>query len=228
MGIRLSIVIPVWNNFNFTKSVLKWFRGRDEFEIIVVNNGSTDETKVGLINLQESMNNLVSIHNDNNLGFGAAVNMGITKASADHVLILNNDIMIGSKNDDWLLTLISDKNELVGPTGGFLDENLNFKYETETENINDKINYMSGWCLCANKKVWDSLIIPGCSGPFDNKTFFCYFEDTDLSFRASRANIKFKMVKIPVYHIGKQTSKNLNISKLFTESKEKFLKKWKG
>jgi len=224
MNYKLSIVIPVYNNFKFTNSVLKWFKNRNDFEIIIVNNASTDNTKTELENMKLSMDNLISIHNEINIGFGGAVNLGISKAKSDYVLILNNDIMIATSSDSWLLSLISN-DALVGPTGGFLDNNLNFKYETE--NPNDKINYMSGWCLCAHKMIWNKLILPECSGPFDNKTYFCYFEDTDLSFRAAKLGIPFKMVKIPVFHIGKQTSKKLNTTQLFTESKKKFIKKWK-
>lgn len=221
---KLSIIIPVWNNWNYTKSVLSWFKKRDIFEVIVVNNGSTDDTKKNLIETEKNMNNLISIHNDENLGFGAAVNLGINKSSSSHCMILNNDIMIGTNSDQWALSLISSKNELVGPTGGFLDDDLNFKYETNSPK--DRINYMSGWCLCASREVWDSLVLPGRTGPFDNKAYFCYFEDTDLSFRAKKQGIDFKMVSIPVHHIGKQTSRKLNTNSLFMDSKKKFIERW--
>jgi GT2 family glycosyltransferase len=223
---KLSIVIPVYNSWTYTKNVLNWFykNQKDFFELIIVNNSSTDLTKTELIKFKDSISNLKIINNGNNYGFGKAVNIGINRSIGDFILILNNDIMIGSSNTDWLDSLIINERCFVGPTGGLLDKNFNFLYETEDPS--KKINYMSGWCLCARRDVWDELMLPNC-GPFDSDTFFCYFEDTDLSFRASEKKIPFKMVKIPVSHIGKQTSSKMNLSGMFLESKGKFLKKWK-
>lgn len=223
---KLSIVIPVFNNWKYTNSVLRWFYDRNDFEVIVVDNYSSDETEFKLIELAKTMTNLVVIRNDNNTGFGYAVNQGINAAKSDNILILNNDIMIGTNADNWLLNLIPNNNELVGPSAGLLDSNFNFVYETQ--NVNDDFNYMSGWCLCANKQTWNSLVLPGTSGPFDNKTFFCYFEDTDLSFRAKKIGINFRLQKIPVHHIGKQTSRHMNTNALYTESKAKFIARWSG
>lgn len=87
---------------------------------------------------------------------------------------------------------------------------------------------MSGWCLAANISVWNSLVQPNTTGPFDDKTFFCYFEDTDLSFRAKNLGISFRLQNIPVHHIGKQTSKTINTKALYLESKDKFINKWRG
>jgi GT2 family glycosyltransferase len=146
-------------------------------------------------------------------------------------MFLNNDIKISNKNYEWLDTftsavLNSKEPTLFGPTGGLVDSKNNYSFVYETNNPNDKINYMSGWCLTAKKEVWDTLVLDDQQGPFDAKTFFVYYEDTDCSLRAQKLNIKFIIYPLPIVHIGKQTSKLINTSKLYLQSKEKFMKKW--
>lgn len=227
---KLSIVIPVYNRWNFTKSCLKDFSNiSKDYEIIIIDNGSVDNTQKEIISFKDIIKNFIYIRNDNNTGFGAAVNLGFSKASSDLVMFLNNDIRITNKNFDWLDEFVefvkNHNNCLIGPTGGFVDDNFNFKYET---NSNDrKINYMSGWCLTSNVDTWNKLIINNNIGPFDAETYFAYFEDTDLGFRAKQENINFILYDLPIVHFEKQTSKLLNTFKLYGESRKKFLKRWK-
>lgn len=228
MTIKLSICIPIMNNWKLTEVCIKFFYkfSSESFELIIVDNGSTDETKINIKKYIDKMKNLIYICNDKNLGFAYAVNQAYKKSVGKNVLFLNNDIIFASNNFDWMNVIINNIDDnLVGPTGGYLDENFNFLYETE--DINKKINYMSGWCLASSREVFNKLILPGQDGPFDSNTFFSYFEDSDLSFRAKKMNISFKLIKLPLYHIGKQTSKNLNLKSMYIESREKFIKKWK-
>jgi GT2 family glycosyltransferase len=224
---KLSIIIPVWNNWGFTKSVLSFFKknNSDIFEVVIVDNGSADQTSEEIKSFQLSMSNLIYLRNDKNLGFGAAVNRGFNESNADKVLFLNNDVLFACKNLDWLDGLIDsiDDNSFVGPTAGFLNEKFEFQYETD--DFSKPINYMSGWFLCASRKLLNKLS-DGLNGPFD-ETFFAYFEDTDLSFRAKNIGVNFVNYKVPMHHIGKQTSKKIGLSNLYIKSKEQFLKKWK-
>lgn len=219
----ISIVIPVYNNWKYTKVCLDFFEKNkaDFFEVIIIDNASTDETEIGC-----KPYSCRYFRNSENTGFGAAVNKGYKESKGDVVLFLNNDIMFGCNDVNWLKQieeLARDNTALIGPTGGLLDSNFNFVKETDDFN---GINYISGWFLCANKKVFDSLIINGNEGPFDAKTFFAYFEDADLSFRASEKKTPFLQKKVPIFHIGRQTSKTLNLSSMYIESKKKFTKKW--
>ena len=226
---KLSIAIPVWNNWRFTKNVLLFFQkyNAEFFEIIVVDNGSSDETEVEIRKLSKSMDNLIYIRNDTNLGFAAAVNIAFRESKGRVVLFLNNDIMFSCKNIEWLERLSDsiDDNSFVGPTGGLIDEHFNFVYETKDPS--KEINYISGWFLCASRKLLASLCDKDF-GPFDDKTFVSYFEDTDLSFRAREIGVRFVICNVPVHHIGKQTSVKIGLSKMYTSSRQKFIKKWNG
>jgi len=72
------------------------------------------------------------------------------------------------------------------------------------------------------------LTLDGQVGPFDSEHFFAYFEDTDLGFRCLQQNIGFFILSVPLIHIGKQTTKNMNIQQLYLQSKAAFAAKWRN
>lgn len=219
---KLSIIIPVWNKYNFTKSCLKDLSQLpDDHEIIVVDNASTDETKDEL----KKNDRIVYLRNKENLGFAKACNIGYTKSTADNVLFLNNDIRVKSNHTDWTNTLLTwCPTHLAGPTMGQLDNQLNFV--KEANKVLPGKSYLSGWCIASSKDVWEKLIIDDCQGPFSEEFGIAYFEDTDLGFRAQQQGTLIKVVDIPVVHFGKQTSAQLNTRKLYLQAREIFVKKW--
>lgn len=230
-GKILSIIIPVFNKFNFTKACLKDLSLLpDDHEIIIVDNGSTDETQQEIIELDRSLqmkNKLVYYRNETNLGFAKACNMGYGLSAAPNVLFLNNDIRVKNDYSTWTSKLLEhcDYNSLIGPTMGQLDKQLNFEKESNIHLCNN-YSYMSGWCVAASKNTWKKLVLPNYIGPFSEEFGLAYFEDTDLGFRARKSQIGFTVVDIPVVHFGKQTSKQLNTHMLYSQAKQIFVKKW--
>lgn len=228
----LSIVVPCYNKWNFTKACLEDLSQLPEdHEIIIVDNGSSDETEK---NLKENKR-IVYHRNGVNLGFAQACNIGYDWASAPNVLFLNNDIRVKSSHTDWTKPLLEHCDSfLVGPTMGQLDANLNFVQEANKELSGN--SYMSGWCLASSKENFKKLEVP--RNPillydrqpptqiFSEEFGLAYFEDTDLSFRARKLGIPFKVVDIPVVHFGKQSSSQLNVHKLYSEARKIFVKKW--
>jgi len=229
---KLSIVIPVFNQWNFTKSCLTDLLKLDpsQVEIIIVNNASTDNTAEFLKQYRATNPNLVVINNEVNLGFGKACNIGYTNAKADTVMFLNNDIRVKNEFDSWINRVL-DKctdNNLVGPTGGKVDPNNNFQFLYETNDPKKDINYLSGWCITAKKMVWNKLIEEQniFKGPFSEQ-YFCYFEDTHLSFSAKKIGIEFCVTELPVVHFGKMSSKQINTFGLYSASRSTFINNWK-
>lgn len=227
----LSIVIPVFNKYNFTRACLNDLaKLPEDHQIVVVDNGSSDETQREL-----EGNKKITYHREPvNLGFAKACNLGYSIAVAPNVLFLNNDIRVKSNHQDWTQELIKwCKHGLVGPTMGQLDNNLNFIQEAN-RSLPGK-SYMSGWCLASSKEIWDKLEIRRDPTILYDRTpppqifseeFFVYFEDTDLSFRAKELGLSFKIVDIPVVHFGKVSSKQLNTHALYQKARNIFVKKW--
>lgn len=237
----LSIVIPVWNKFNFTRNCLRDLTQLpQDHELIIVDNASSDETQSVL----EPAKEVVYHRNTENLGFAKACNIGYGLASAPNILFLNNDIRVQSNHKDWTQPLIEAcVRGLVGPTMGQLDHKLNFV--KEANEVLDGNSYMGGWCLAASRETWSKLNIPrnetvaqtasqiktgeqGKKAPqiFSEEFGLAYFEDTDLSFRARKLGIPMEVVPVPVVHFGKQTSKQINVHKLYSEARKIFVKKW--
>jgi len=218
----LSIIIPVFNKWNFTKSCLNDLsKLANDHEIIVIDNGSTDETKSNLLNSKEI--NYIRI--EANLGFGKANNIAYRQALAPNILFLNNDIRVKSQYSSWTQPLI-DKcaSGLVGPTMGVLDNSLNFIKESDC--VLSGNSYMSGWCLASSKENFNKLNVGKEHVEIFSEEFFCYFEDTDLSFRARQLGIPFYVVGVPVVHFGKVSSKQLNTHALYMKSRSTFVNKW--
>lgn len=225
----LSIVIPVYNKYNFTKSCINDLLHLPEnHEIIIIDNGSADETQKSLDGNKE----VLYYRNTENLGFAKACNIGYGLATAPNVLFLNNDIRVKDEKDTWTQKLIERCSQaIVGPTMGQLDDSLNFVQEANK--VLSGKSYMSGWCVASSKQIWSKLIILRsendiieCPQVFSEEFGLAYFEDTDLSFRARKLNIPFQIVDIPVVHFGKQTSKQLNTHLLYQNARKIFVKKW--
>ena len=230
---KLSIIIPVLNNWSYTRYVLEALKNlNSDCEVIVIDNASTDDTKVHLPLYSIKYKNIKFIKNEVNRGFGYASNQGYKMSTGEVVLFLNNDIKINDKSLSFLYNLVDDINKsevdaLFGPTGGYVDPSDNFNFKYETEDPNQKINYMSGWFLAAKRNTFNQLIVGTNVGPFDAETYFFYFEDTDLGMLASEKGVKFQLYPVPIVHLGKKTSSLLNTGKLYLESKPKFINKWK-
>lgn len=227
---KISIVTPVYNQWNFTKAYLRDLSVLSgEHEIIIVDNGSEDITKE--LHKDKSIapklpKNLKTIQLKENTGFAVGSNIGYKEASGDYIIFLNNDIRVKNESISWAQTLAkSAGNKLVGPTGGLLNPDFSFVCEAN-KFINSKYFYMSGWCLCAKKKTFDKLIIDNNDGPFSTEFGIAFFEDVDLSYRAKEVGISFDIVPIPLVHFGHTTAKKLGLNKLYRDAKGKFSKKW--
>lgn len=225
---ELSIVIPVFNKWNFTKSCLKDLSQLpDSHEIIIIDNASSDETAEELSKITDTKVTIIT--NKENVFHSKACNQGYEAANADVVLFMNNDIRVKSNHSTWTHSIIWGAEFrfvddcLVGPTMGQLDNNLNFVKEAN-ELLNGN-SYVSGWCLAASKKVLKRLEV--APNQVWNENYPMYFNDTDLSFRARKLGIPLVVNPLPdVVHFGKVSATQLNINKLYNEGRQVFLKDW--
>lgn len=237
----LSIVIPVYNKWNFTKSCLKdLVQLPGDHEIIIIDNASTDETNVEINKLcDENFEAFVKsggktcgiayIRNEENTFHSKACNRGFRSAVGEYVLFLNNDIRVRTNHASWTKALIeacNSTNGIVGPTMGLLDKDLNFVKEANQQLTGN--SYLGGWCIAAKTDVWYKLAI---GKPRDqqiwNEEFPFYFNDTDLSFRARKLGVPLTCISLPdITHFGKVSAAQINIPKLYKEGRQVFLKKW--
>ena len=96
---KISIIMPAYNEAGFittsireTVDAFKTFNV--DFEIIVVDDGSTDATFQNAKKLAENFNNITVVQNHKNIGKGYALKKGFEHASGDLVVFLDADIDI--------------------------------------------------------------------------------------------------------------------------------------
>ncbi len=102
---KVSIVIPTFNRLDLTRACLKALRDDtppEDFDIIAVDNASTDGTREFFI-AEQKAGRLAAILNEKNLGFARACNQGAATACGKYVLFLNNDTEV---KPGWLEPLL--------------------------------------------------------------------------------------------------------------------------
>jgi len=136
-----SIIVPCFNQREFTHLCLQGlFRyTRAPWELIVVDNGSTDDTAAYLAGVRDATSVPVTVvANATNLGFPAAINQGLQLARGEYLVLLNNDVVV---TDGWLDQLTALATAKIGPTAERADltaetaEIAETKLEGENRNL---------------------------------------------------------------------------------------------
>lgn len=204
---RVVIIILNWNGIDDTLNCLDSLQNQSyqDFTILVVDNGSTDDSKELLDKYQQKhAKNVEVIYNPKNFGFTGGVNTGIEWALNDdykYIALFNNDA-IADKN--WLSNLVTaiDHKDIGISTGLLLRE--------DGQTIDSAGDWYSAWGLPFPRgrgndtaEAPNSELVFGATGGaslyktemireigmFDDD-FFAYYEDIDISFRAQLAGWK--------------------------------------
>ena len=113
----LSIIIVNFNTKDLLKKCLESIKLSFNYEIIVVDNDSTDGSVQAINSLK--FKNLKIIVNKNNLGFAKAVNQGIKIARGEKILLLNSDIVAKPDSINKLFEF-AENHPQIGIVGGCL------------------------------------------------------------------------------------------------------------
>ena len=90
---KVSVVIPVYNQESLIERAIRSIPLRDDIEIIVVDDGSTDDTWNKLVTIGIELNdpNFIVLHNRKNMGVGYTVNRGLDIADGEYIVLLGSD-----------------------------------------------------------------------------------------------------------------------------------------
>jgi len=235
----VSIIIPTFNQLGYTKLCLTGIRRftPEPYELIVVDNSSTD----GTIDYLMSQKDIIPIINKENKGFSKACNQGIKAAAGKHLLLLNNDTIVGP---NWLRNLIrcleSDSSTgIVGPRSNFaqqpqylkvnyrsLGEMLEFSKQFNSRPDPAKwfeLNLAVGFCMLIRWPVIEK------AGLLDERFGIGNFEDNDFCNRAKAAGFKIMCAGDTfVHHFGNRTfiGNNMDYNRIFQENRQKYHAKW--
>jgi GT2 family glycosyltransferase len=137
---NFSIVIPTHNRLDFLKQAVNsiWAQTVDDYEIIIVNDGSTDGTEEWL----DAQRKRVRTFTQANRGPGAARNLGAQHARGEYVAFLDSDDLWFPWTLDTFARAIQEhrRPQIVG--GAFVE----FTDETEVLAVR-KEPYQSSWFI---------------------------------------------------------------------------------
>ena len=206
---KATVIIPNLNGAGWLKDSIEsiWAQTEQDFELIVVDNGSTDESR-DIARSYQGRERYTLIENAGNTGFSHAVNQGIAIARGEYVALFNNDAFA---EPDWLAELL--KTAEADPRIFAVSSLMLRYYEPElADDAGDYVTILGFACkrgdgLKASRYQKPCRVFSACGGAalyrksileeigvFD-ELFFAYYEDVDLSWRAN--NFGYKNVYCP-------------------------------
>lgn len=206
----ISIIIVNYNSgdflYNCIKSIQESINNNIDYEIIVVDNNSTDSS---IDICKELLNsNIQIIKLNENLGFSKANNIGMKQSRGTVLHFLNPDTRIDSemnKDYEYILNEVKSgheciySNKLLNRDGSYTDKIIMplpmSKIREKFKRAKDNDYFCSGATIILSRKLMGKL------GGW-NEAMFMYYEDTDLSYKAHKIGIKSKSMPAIIYHYG--------------------------
>ncbi len=237
---RISIIITLFNRAAYTLTCLECLTAHadEDCEIILVDNGSTDET-AGLL---ARIDNALVISNRENIGFLQACNQAADRAKGDWLLFLNNDTQILPVFLSALLRA-GESTAQCGAVGGRLILPDGTLQEAGSIIWNDgscagygrgddpfkpeysylrEVHYCSGACLLVKKRHFEQ------AGRFDEQYAPAYYEETDLCMKLREMGLKViyqPAAALIHYEFGSSPSRE-QVRRIHVRNMEKFHRKW--
>jgi GT2 family glycosyltransferase len=231
-----AIVILNYNGEQMLRQFLPGVCSFSAFPVVVIDNGSSDDSLIYLNSLQPGVR-LISL--PENLGFTGGYNKGLAKLKGEFecYILLNSDVEVGPNWDAPMISLLqSDSNiasvqpkilsfqnsslfDYAGAGGGFLDT-LGYPYcrgrvfqeiEKDSGQYNDTVpvDWTSGACMAVRASLFHS------HGGFDER-FFAHMEEIDICWRWRRAGyVCMYLGGISVLHVGGATLARSSPKKTF-------------
>lgn len=186
---KISVVILTHNRLDRTEECLNCLaKNTEDYELVIVDNASTDGTVAWV---ERNYPRAKIIKNDKNLGVPIARNQGIKEATADYLVVMDNDVMVQTGWFEPLWTAIRDGADIAGLEAWEMDKNWSpFR---KVVLATDRFDYLGGACNIFKRKVFEN------AGLLDEGFGSAYFEDCDICFRAKKAG--FKLVHVPTPRI---------------------------
>ncbi|MFA7301131.1 MAG: glycosyltransferase family 2 protein [Candidatus Shapirobacteria bacterium] len=201
----VSIIIPTWNTADITLKCIETitkYLPQDYYEIIIVDNASTDKTQQIFSKIQ----NIKYIRNSTNLGFSQANNIGVKKAIGKYLFFLNSDMELIDSSLVDIVNYFSNNPQtgVIGPQ--FLNPDLSIQgsitppqtvlnafkeywlgisnsYTKFYSNTTSSVHAISGGAIVISKTLFNKI------GGWDERYFF-YYEDLELCRQIHKQNLK--------------------------------------
>jgi glycosyltransferase involved in cell wall biosynthesis len=193
MNPNLSIVITCYNLGNYLQEAIDSclnYHNQEEIEIVLVNDGSTDDETHAILEKIVNSNEKIIFINQPNIGLAKARNNGIKKAKGNYIIPLDADNKLRVefiKQTIFILDNNKDIDVVHGDAQMF--GNKNTIWEGKPFTISDMVlnNYIDA-CAGFRKAAWEKV------GGYDENMPVMGFEDWDLWLRMSCSGSVFQYV----------------------------------
>lgn len=231
---KVSLIVLTYNNLDLTKKCLDSIVNNtsyNNYEVIVVDNLSTDGTQDYLLSKYGQYENFNIILNEDNLGFAAGNNIGLLAATGDILVIINNDTYVSPY---WLEPIVKalDSSEvgLVCPVTNNIgnEAKVDIHYQSFNEMTTHALDYtcdhvgelypmdcVAFFCVGMTRATYELV------GPMSEEYGLGFFEDDDYCMRVMGLGLKNYAVEESFVHHHLSASFN----KLKNNKKEDLMKK---
>lgn len=212
-NIKLSIIIPAYNIENYIYDCLKTIFEQNikssDYEVIVINDGSTDNT-IAKIELFKDRDNIIIV-NQKNQGQAVARNNGIKIAKGKYIWFVDGDDQICTNCLKDILNICEKLDPdlfCVGPSVPFIKdfpkdlEKDIFKMYTGEEWILAGYGVIGPWSYIINKKFWEKNKLNFMEG--------IYYEDTECMSRSFYFAKRIFTLKFSVYNYIQRPGSTMN------------------
>ncbi|TVR12243.1 MAG: glycosyltransferase [Phormidium sp. GEM2.Bin31] len=240
---HVSIVIPVYGKQDLTRqcleSIFSLSHSSLPYEVLVVDNGSPDETASMVREMQAVYPNLQLIRSRKNVMFASGCNLGIVASEGEYIVLLNNDTVVSA---NWLDNLIEPLREditlgMTGPKLMYSDNTLQaggivfgnpskFPYHiykgmpADYHVVNQSRYFQALTGACVAVRALDLIAVEGLDPVFVNGS-----EDLDLCFKI-RKNLKKKLLYCPDSQIIHYEGKTPGRGRYSLHNRQTFVDKW--
>ena len=227
---RVAVVILNWNGRHHLETYLPSVveHSREHAEVVVVDNGSTDDSTTWL---KEHHPSVRVVELDENKGFAGGYNDGLERVTADVFVLLNSDVRVSPNWIPPVLEMMHNEGyvacqplirndtdpelfEYAGAAGGFIDrDGFTFcagrifeVFETDAGqyNANREVFWASGAALFIQAEAWREV------GGLD-EDFFAHMEEIDLCWRLKNRGYRIGACgQSVVFHLGGGTLQKIS------------------
>ncbi len=242
-NIDVSIIILSYNNRDYSELCLRSIYCNTDYqnyEIIVVDNASSDDSQQWLADFSSDHDNLKLILNKDNKGFAGGNNQAAKIALGEYLIFLNNDTIV---TEGWIQKLKSYFNGtaigLIGPVTNAIGNEACIKVNYHTaagmeqfareraELFNKKsfdIRMLAFYCVMAKKETYLQF------GGLDERYTIGMFEDDDIAVQYREKGYRVVCVEdVFIHHFHGASFGKLDQSyynQIFEDNKKSYEKKW--
>lgn len=229
---KLDLIVLSYNGIETTKKFLDhYYKNTDtsKVHLIWIDNASTDDTRKFLKEIFADKKEVTYFEAEKNLGVIDGRNKGYKisegrENKSPYIMYLDNDQYVLEGWLDHHFAVLHSGYDMIGVEAWQL--NYRFIPIAKVESLRNHFSYVGCGGMLIKRAVTDRIKM------FDKQFNPAYFEDPDFNFRAIQAGFKVGWnFKAKIFHLPHQTlGKNATSEKtrIFTESLNKFRKKWHG